>query len=221
MKTKETQKNNIKDERGVTIIEMLIAISIFALTIIAVVEIFTTVLSSQRNAIAARNLQENIRYAFDAMAKELRMARIDGNGSDNYCDGWVLPEPTDPDQSTIDIDVSTYKIYDNDDTETGDGASHLKFRNYRNECVRYDLYDNRIRIFRDGKRAYITPDELRISNLNFRVRENYSGSFYGSSGSGEQKQATVTIRMDIDTPNEKKTSQQEMKIQTSISSRYY
>ena len=218
---KNSQQSLQECQSGITIIEMLISISLFVLTIVAVADIFTTVLSGQKNAIVARNIQENIRYAFDSMAKELRMARIEGVGSDDLCDGWRLPESTDPDQTTIDIDVSDYRIYDNDDTENGDGKSVLKFRNYRNECVVYDLHDERLRIYRDGKRGYITPDEIKVSNLNFRVRENYGGSRFGGVGAGERKQAVVNIRMDIEALGSRSTKPQTMFIQTSISSRHY
>jgi len=198
-------KQIINNKKGVTIVEMLFSISLFALSIMAVMEIFVTVVDGQQNAIASRNLQENMRYAFEVMAKELRMARIDGVGSNDVCDD------SDPSR-----EIDDYKIYDND-ADYDASASFLKFRNYHNECVKYSLENNRIKVERDTASGYLTPDEISISNLSFLVKDKYTGSHPATQG----EQSIVTIRMDINTRDTKVRHAQNMKIQTTISSRYY
>ena len=151
-KIKSLFSAQIKDQKGVTFLEIIVSISLFAVSVISIVQIFFLVLDSQRNAIGARNIQENIRYAFEVMSKELRMARLD-NG----------------DCSLVDDD----KIYDDNDL-----GVYLRFKNYHNECVEYSLENDangigRIKIERDSDSGYITPDEIDVNNLKFIVDDDY------------------------------------------------
>ncbi|MBL7057706.1 prepilin-type N-terminal cleavage/methylation domain-containing protein [Patescibacteria group bacterium] len=184
----------VKNNKGVTLIELMVSVALFAITIVAVTQIFITLLNGQKNAIAARNLQENIRFAFEVMAKELRMARID----DGICS-----------------EIDNNKVYDND-AGYNESAVYLKFKNYHNECVKYYLEDDRIKIDRDGVSGFMTPDEIKVSNLKFLVKDANGGS-----GANSREQSIVTLRMDIEAINTKAIYAQEMQIQTSISSRYY
>ncbi len=176
--------NFLKNNSGTTLLEIIVSISLFAVAVISVVEIFTLVLDSQRNAIASSNVQENMRYAFEVMTKELRMARIDSGDC---------------------ADVGDTEIYhvniDNDE---------LFFKNYHNECIHYYLEDSGIKVDKNLNSGYLTPDEIKISNLKFIVQDNY-----------HSKQSMVTMKMDIETVGGKVKNKQEMKIQTTISSRYY
>ena len=168
-------------------IEMIVAVSIFAITVVSLTEIFTLMLNGQRSAIASRNLQENIRYAFEVMAKEVRMARINAVWHDvSSCDN-----------------ITVGKIY-----ESYSNGAELRFKNYHNECTVYSLEDGRIKIERDGVYGYITPDEIRVSDLEFLVTDNYT-----------TRQSFVTMKMDIETVGIK--NNQNMTMQTSLSSRYY
>ena len=197
----QINKQQLNNNAGVTIIEMLISIALFSFAIIAVMEIFVAVIDGQQNSIASRNLQESMRYTFEVMAKDIRMARLDETASErnDYCD-----------------DVGSNKVYDNGEAY-GEDADVLFFRNYHNECMKYYLEDGRIKVDRDLSSAYLTPDEIIVSNLKFLVKDNYSGSHPTTN----REQSIVTIRMDINTKNTKVKHAQNMKIQTSISSRYY
>jgi len=65
-----------KHNRGYTLIEILVALSIFVLVILSVVEITGLLLRAQRKAIAQQVLQENVRFALERMTKEIRMSKI-------------------------------------------------------------------------------------------------------------------------------------------------
>lgn len=188
-------KKIIFNKKGITLLEVIVAVALFAVTIISITEIFVLVLDGQRNAIASRNIQENIRYAFEMMSKEMRMARLDSGTCDNTIDN---------------LDVDDNKIYDDDGAGT-----YLKFKNNHNQCVKYSLETDangigRIRVDRDLNWGYLTPDDISISNLEFLVYDNYY-----------QYQSLLTFKMIINTVGGKIKHQQEMKIQTSISSRFY
>ena len=90
----------INNNKGTTLVEMLIAVSIFSVAMIASTEIYKSVMEGQRSAIAAMDSQESMLYAFDVMSKEIRMAEkdIDVNGDcddsfpgaarDSWSRGW-------------------------------------------------------------------------------------------------------------------------------------
>ena len=64
----------IKNNLGVTLIELIVAVALFSVTILSAMQIFQMVVEGQRSAIAAQSVQESMRYAFEIMSKEIRMA---------------------------------------------------------------------------------------------------------------------------------------------------
>jgi len=58
---------------GFTLVEVLVAVGIFLMTIIALSQIFVTVIRSERVAYALLNNEDNIRNALESMARTIRM----------------------------------------------------------------------------------------------------------------------------------------------------
>ncbi|MDP3043011.1 MAG: prepilin-type N-terminal cleavage/methylation domain-containing protein [bacterium] len=178
----------IKNNFGTTLLEMLVAVALFSITILAATEIFQMVVEGQRNAVAGQNTQENMRYALEVMSKEMRMAQKSiGNECGPQLNGKV------------------YNLQ----------GSRLQFKNIYGECVEYQEQSLRFQIKRypagnpPGLTDYITPDEIEVSNLKFIVNDNV-GSI----------QSSVTVKMDIEAVG-KALHKSKIKIQTTISSRYY
>lgn len=74
-------KNHNK-ERGLTMIELIVAVGIFGLVIGMTVSIFVLALASQRRIIALRNTEDNVRFAIEAMAREIKTGKnFNGGGS--------------------------------------------------------------------------------------------------------------------------------------------
>ena len=177
----------IKNNKGTTLLEMIVALGIFSVFILSATAIFQSVVGSQRTSFGGQNEQESMRYALEVMAREIRSAQRDGASS--VCPvGWGL----------------SGKIY-----ETGD-SKQLWFKNKYGQCVFYSLNNDRLRITRDGggSYAYITPDEVKITNIKFIIDE------------GAGIQSKVTFKMNVEVIG-KKINQQEVGIQTTVSSRYY
>lgn len=182
--------NKIKQNNfGATLLEMIVAVALFSVTILAATEIFQMVVEGQRSAVAAQNTQENMRYALEVMSKEIRMAqKTTGNGCGPQLDGKV------------------YNLQGN----------RLQFKNIYGECVEYQEQNFRFQIQRypagnpPGLTDYITPDEIKVSNLEFIVIDDLVG----------YKQSMVTLKMDVEAVG-KELHKSKMKIQTTISSRYY
>ena len=61
-------------KRGFTLIELLVGVAVFALAITIATGLLMTGFRSQRKSIAIQNVQDNARYLFGFMAKEIRMS---------------------------------------------------------------------------------------------------------------------------------------------------
>jgi len=73
---------NIKDKRGLTLIEVLVALGIFGLVITMATSIFVLAIVNQRRIIALRNVEDNVRFALDSMSREMRTGvNFNGGGS--------------------------------------------------------------------------------------------------------------------------------------------
>lgn len=59
-------------EKGFTIFEMIVAISIFTVVVIVAVSSMLTLTAGEKKAITLQNTQDNLRFAVEAMAKEMR-----------------------------------------------------------------------------------------------------------------------------------------------------
>jgi len=65
--------------RGYTLIEILVAISIFFVVIAAPSGFFVSALKGQQKALASQELLDNVSYALEYMSRSLRMAKKDDN----------------------------------------------------------------------------------------------------------------------------------------------
>jgi len=72
---------NTNNESGLTLIELIVAIGIFGLVISMVFGIFGLAIVSQRRIIALRNVEDNIRFAIESMAREIRTGKNFSSGA--------------------------------------------------------------------------------------------------------------------------------------------
>ncbi len=187
---KITQNNN-----GAGLFEMVIATTLFSILVLSATQIFKMVVEGQRSAIAAQNIQESMRYAYETMAKEIRMAQK----SDDECESIVAGA------------TATHKIYN---TETSGGNDVLYFKNKNADCVAYYLEDGYLMVYRGlNKIASTTPHTVKINSLSFNIVDDEVGAFHSI-------QPLVTMMMNIEVGG-KEMHKQRMDIQTTISSRYY
>jgi len=184
-----------KAESGVSLLELLVSVALFAALMLSAIGIFKMVIDGQRSAISAQNVQENMRYAMEKMSKEIRMAQK----SDTEC-----------------VTAGVYKVF-NTATVNGNGA--LYFKNKDGKCITYYLnaggrlkitVSNGLTVLADD---FITPAKIQVSNLKFNITDDLIGAF-------ESKQPYVTMKMDVKAIGQA-INAQTMKIQTTVSSRYY
>jgi len=181
-------------ESGVSLIELVVAVTIFSVLILSATGIFKMVVDGQRNAVSAQNVQENMRYALEKISKEIRMAGI----SDNQC----LPAAVNKVFNTV-ID--------------NNGNDQLYFKNQYGYCVVYYLDGARLRSTAGTVNGvisdFITPSKLEVRNLKFFVADDKIGAFHS-------QQPYVTIVMAVKAIG-LAINEQKMKIQITVSSRYY
>jgi len=181
------------NETGFTFIEMIVSVTLFVLVMLAATQIFQIVVDGQRSALASQNLQENMRYALEMMSKEIRMAQR----SDTSCGG-----------------TTNNKVYNEIEDQDFD---EFYFKNKDGECVKYYVDNNRLKIIRDDgtvKTAFVTPDEIKITGLEFYILDN-------NISTQNQFQPNVTILIKVEARKSGTMHKQAMTIQTTISSRYY
>lgn len=70
-------------ERGLTMLELLIAVAIFIVVVSIIFSLFLTGLKGYRKAIAVQNVQDNARFLLSFIAKEIRMSNINSADASN------------------------------------------------------------------------------------------------------------------------------------------
>lgn len=68
----------IGNNKGYTLIELMVAVGIFAVVVAVTSGAFVVSLRGQRKAITVQNVAGNTRYATETIAKELRMMQVTG-----------------------------------------------------------------------------------------------------------------------------------------------
>jgi len=129
--------------RGFTLIEILVAMTIFSLAVGTMSSLFVMSLQGQRRIFAQQNLLDNTRFALEQMSRQIRMAQRDEDGS---CTGSPR---------------STYSL----------GGVSLTFIDSQSNCRTYDVSGGIIRM-RVGAGVFnnLTSDDINVERLDFDVR---------------------------------------------------
>jgi prepilin-type N-terminal cleavage/methylation domain-containing protein len=83
MKNTRYKIQDTRYKRGFTLIEVLVSVGLFLMTILAISQIFITVIRSEKVAYALLNSENNIRNNLEMMAKTIRMGKNFNLSSDN------------------------------------------------------------------------------------------------------------------------------------------
>lgn len=139
----------IGNRKGFTLLEVIVAVGIFAVIILASVRIFQAVVSNQRTALIDSDTQENIRYFTEVFTRETRLAQRNTSG-------------------VATCGVTTNHVFA---TSTAGAADILYFKNSDNQCVKYYTeFDNnirRVRIDRASTSDFVTSKKINIEALRF------------------------------------------------------
>lgn len=72
-------------ESGFTLVEMVVAMSIFTFVLLIIGSTFLDTFNIQRRALNAQQVEENVSFVLESMAKELRLSRLDGSSPSDNC----------------------------------------------------------------------------------------------------------------------------------------
>ncbi|KKQ60317.1 MAG: Prepilin-type cleavage/methylation protein [Parcubacteria group bacterium GW2011_GWE2_38_18] len=185
-------KKILKNNKGLTLLEIVVSVTIFAFMIIAATGIFQMVIESQRRAIASQNMQESIRYFLEAISKELRLAKKSQTGE---CAGMSNVYGGDPTRLTF----LKHDIIDDTDI-----------------CISYYQQGDNLMVDRKvGSSATTTlstlSNKVKVTNLKF-IAVNDDPVI--------PNQPNVTVLLEVEAVG-KDLHKVPLKIQTTISSRFY
>lgn len=183
-------------QKGYTLIEILVAVTIFTIVIAAPTGFFTLSLKAQLKSLASQKLLDNTSYVLEYISRSIRMAKKE------------LPELAPP--CLLDEDGTILYGYNYQITQGGSG---LKFRDYNDVCTEFFLENNQLKKRVGANTWNLTSDELEIED--FKV--NLIGE---KQPPADEIQPRVTFFLKIKGGKGQMTEiRPEIKIQTTISQR--
>jgi prepilin-type N-terminal cleavage/methylation domain-containing protein len=153
--------------KGYTLIEILVAISVFGIIIAGPTGLFVLSLRNQNMSLALGETIDNTSHAVEYMGRALRMARKDTTGS-CITSGYNYMNP-------------------------GGDTSKVRFLSYNGYCQEFYISNGQIVQEKssdgnssglDGTNVYLTSDDLEITNAKFLL---------DGESQGDDKQPKVTI----------------------------
>lgn len=182
----------MRNINGYTLIEIMVAVSIFFIVIAGPTSFLIYSLKSQQRVLAYQTILDNVSYALEYMSRAVRMAEKDdreiGGDSVSCLAGYMV------------------------NFEVNGDKNEIKFRNYNNKCQRFYFEDGKLMMEDEQGSVPLTSDDLEITSLKFEVS--------GEEQEDDNFQPKVTILMNI-RKNIGAGSQPEIRIQTTISQRNF
>lgn len=146
------QTHNIqRHERGFTLVEMIVAVTLFAIIMLVAIGALLSLVDANRKARTLESVMNNLNISLDSMVRAIRM------GTTYNCGASLIPSQTGADCATGD-DYFSFAPYGSDSTQ-------------QNERAVYYFQDGRLYRSLAGGSAplAITAPEIEIEDLNFYV----------------------------------------------------
>ena len=187
----KNKKPKIKSGGGYTLIEILVAVTIFSFIIAGPTGFFVSSLIGQRKALTSMEIADNISYALEYASRTLRMAKKDTTGD---C-------------------LAAGSNYEN----PGGDVSKIRFLNYQTPplCQEFSIQGGQLGEKKSSDKSEenfgqfqpLTPDDLEITSLKFQL-----------SGQDQEDdlQPRLTISFEIQKENQPESK---IRLQTTISQR--
>jgi len=130
---------------GFTLLEILIAISIFSVIVTALLSLFTSTFSAQRRSLSSISLLNHGSYLAELISRNLRMAKKE------------LGEPP--------ACLSSYGL----NYELILEGRGIRFINYEGNCEEFYLEDGYLKIRKSGSVENLTPADVLVESLQFDI----------------------------------------------------
>ena len=169
---------------GFTMIEMIVSLGVFSIALLISVSTILSVSAAQKKAVALQNAEDNFRFAFEAMAKEIR------TGTQFFC-----------------ADAAPGFSYAPEDCPQGERL--LFFQNARGERINYELSDTRIKkTTNDVSSTFLTSPLVEVQDMRFYLagarglaedkrQPRVTILLRGSAGAGEAERVTLRLQTTV------------------------
>jgi len=166
---------------GFTLIETLIAVSMFSVVIVIALDSFVKIIKLNRQSVQAQELQDNMRFLYELMSKEIKMAIKDDGSCRDFFRAHIDKYANDLELSENLSMTPASKVYST--VIDNNGNNVLFFKNYRSQCVIYYLENDRLKISRQNNSAsgfglkegdeFVLPAEINVLKLSVDVAGNF------------------------------------------------
>jgi hypothetical protein len=189
-------KNN---KKGNSLIEIIVSVGIFVVVMLIATGIFETVAKSQQLAIASQNTQENLRYSFEIMSKEIRSAKR----SDYACSAF-----------------GNFRVFNSIASSSWSATGNIfYFKDKNDNCVYYFKSGNALMVHRktpgNEYTASTTPNEIIVDSFDVHV---YDNDITGFPTYKKQPYVTISVKAHAVGHSQLDSS---IILQTTVSSRMY
>lgn len=182
----------LHSNKGFTLIELMIAVSLFTVVMVVSTTMFLRSIDTQARSVKAKSLQEGMNYALSIMANEATNAIQD-------------PTSCDPGFSQCIVGTDFFCAISSN--------TKLRFRNSNSDCVLYELENDsngvsRLKITRKDKTGYLTPEDISISSLKFYAANDNDTTYpigkvtielYGQAVNREKNPDTLRLQTTVAT----------------------
>lgn len=208
MRAKERENRfEASDDRGFTLLEMLVAVSIFVVLVVAATDIFMMANRSQRKVFDLQAMQASSRFTLDAIVREIRTGTVDYGYYAGLENGMQNPAEV---LALIDSQETPIKFYESDQTN-GQYCQDEQSR----PCLLVEVgsFDP----------APLSPLGVKVRSANFFVSPEQGPFDFDAAASdySSDKQPTVTVMLSLESVGRKSDERTYLDLQTTATSRLY
>ncbi len=194
-----------KQQKGFTLLEMLVVSAIFIMALTAMVSIFVQTSRAQKTLASSEKLQADTRYIVELMAREVRNNRIDYN----FYDGAAKKNLSDQPVNYLALMDSDNKqiIFYYDDSESSKKIKICRYIDDEINCNNERYYN-------------VTPDDISVTSMKFFITPA-TDPFVVYDVDRFDKQPLVTIALTTQSLTGSIDGPDWIRYQTAVSPRYY
>lgn len=184
--------NPLQDQRGYTLVELVVAMTIFVLISVVVLGALVTVIRSSTKTSAQRQVQQDARYSIEEIARQARSASIDyqfytQNAADPRCGfssassnatGALALVSSEANESGAPVSKRLVYFYDADSSHT---PSHPAIYRYQNSVATLtpscaSIFGAPLDAASGPSKSKITASNVDVSPLTFYISPNQDPS---------------------------------------------
>ena len=193
-------------DRGFTLMEMLVALSLFSIVLASATEIYLLAGTTQRKAFTMERVQSDARYSLEVMTREIRGDAVDYDYYANRAAPLGLP---DTELALIAPDNSHIRF-----EKSGPGTEAACADATSRPCL--------LVVVDGSEPVAITPKGVGLTNLKFYIAPTDDPFYFdATNGYVSNDQPHVTVVMSLASVGGKAAEQASINLQTTATSRAY